>query len=149
MAGPPRRSHPDDSQAFVQLCLLTQNPLKRHPRGTYKVAGEGAAKGEVYLDDGHTFLYRDKREFCLRSFRMLAAHLRCRAAGEVGNYQCGAAVRSVDILGLRAEPSAVRVHAAGGAEGVSVEFEYDPEQRKLSIGNLELAVDDDWDIQIC
>ncbi|XP_061552896.1 LOW QUALITY PROTEIN: neutral alpha-glucosidase AB [Phycodurus eques] len=69
--------------------------------------------------------------------------------GEVGNYKCGAAVRSVDILGVRAEPSAVRVHAAGGAEGVSVEFEYDPEQRKLSVGNLELAGDDDWDIQIC
>ncbi|XP_061700761.1 neutral alpha-glucosidase C isoform X2 [Syngnathoides biaculeatus] len=117
---------------------------------TVALDAQGGAKGEVYLDDGHSFAYRDRREFCLRSFRMLAGRLRCRAGGEAGsNGRGGAAVRSVDVLGVRAEPSAVRVHAARGAEGVEVEFEYDPERRELSVGNLELAVDDDWDVHIC
>ncbi|XP_077416147.1 neutral alpha-glucosidase C [Vanacampus margaritifer] len=116
---------------------------------TLALDAQGAANGEVYLDDGRTFSYRDKREFCLRSFRMLAGRLRCRRVGEEGSYKCGIAVRSVHILGVRGEPSAVQVYAAGAAEGVSVEYQYEPERRSLSIGDLELSLDDDWDIQIC
>uniref|UniRef100_A0A3Q2YC06 Glycosyl hydrolase family 31 C-terminal domain-containing protein n=2 Tax=Hippocampus comes TaxID=109280 RepID=A0A3Q2YC06_HIPCM len=116
---------------------------------TVALDAQGAANGEVYLDDGHTFSYRDKREFCLRSFHMMAGRLQCRDASEAGSYKCGIAVRSVEVLGLRGQPSAVRVYRAGATEGVSVEYEYNPERRSLTVGELELTVEDDWDIQIC
>ncbi|XP_057716091.1 neutral alpha-glucosidase C-like [Corythoichthys intestinalis] len=110
---------------------------------------QGAAKGEVYMDDGHSFSYRDKKEFCLRSFCMLAGHLQCRTSGEAGIYKCGIAVHSVDILGMRGEPSEVKVYMEGRDEGISLEFEYHLERCHICISNLELSLDDDWDIQIC
>ncbi|XP_077392790.1 neutral alpha-glucosidase C-like [Festucalex cinctus] len=116
---------------------------------TVALDSQGVAKGEVYLDDGHTFLYRDKQEFCLCSFHMLAGRLQCRAAGEVRRYKCRTLVRSVGILGVRDKPSAVQVYAVEGGQGDSVEFEHDAERGVLSIGNLELSLDDEWDIQIC
>ncbi|XP_051942534.1 neutral alpha-glucosidase C isoform X1 [Hippocampus zosterae] len=116
---------------------------------TVALDAQGVANGEVYLDDGHTFSYRDKGEFCLRSFHMMAGRLQCRAASEAGSYKCGIAVSSVEVLGLRGQPSAVRIYTSGAAEGVSVEYEYNPERRSLTVGELELGVEDDWDIQIC
>ncbi|XP_077476297.1 neutral alpha-glucosidase C [Stigmatopora argus] len=116
---------------------------------TVALDAEGAAKGEAYVDDGHSFSYRDKNEFCLRSFHMLAGRLQCRAAGEPGNYESGVALRSVDILGMRGEPSEVKVYLAGEEKGHAAEFRYHPEQGRICIGNLDLRLDDDWDIQIC
>ncbi|XP_077396145.1 neutral alpha-glucosidase C isoform X2 [Festucalex cinctus] len=133
----------------TEVGTCTTNLQKTPLAITVALDSQDSANGEVYLDDGRTFSYRDKREFCLRSFRMLAGRLRCRAVGEAGSYKCGIAVRSVDILGVRDKPSAVLVYEAGAAEGVSVEYQYEPERRLLSIGNLELSVDDDWDIEIC
>lgn len=38
---------------------------------------KGAADGELYMDDGHSFSYRDRKAFCLRSFRMQSGRLTC------------------------------------------------------------------------
>lgn len=39
---------------------------------------QGNADGELYLDDGHSFSYRDRKAFCLRRFSMLSGRLLCR-----------------------------------------------------------------------
>uniref|UniRef100_A0A8C4GXW7 Glucosidase, alpha; neutral C n=1 Tax=Dicentrarchus labrax TaxID=13489 RepID=A0A8C4GXW7_DICLA len=39
---------------------------------------KGVADGELYLDDGHSFSYRDRKAFCLRRFNMLSGRLLCR-----------------------------------------------------------------------
>uniref|UniRef100_A0A4W6DEC5 Glucosidase alpha, neutral C n=1 Tax=Lates calcarifer TaxID=8187 RepID=A0A4W6DEC5_LATCA len=39
---------------------------------------QGAADGELYLDDGHSFSYRDRKAFCLRRFSMLSGRLLCQ-----------------------------------------------------------------------
>lgn len=39
---------------------------------------QGVADGELYLDDGHSFSYRDRKAFCLRRFSMLSGRLLCR-----------------------------------------------------------------------
>uniref|UniRef100_A0A671XA15 Glucosidase alpha, neutral C n=1 Tax=Sparus aurata TaxID=8175 RepID=A0A671XA15_SPAAU len=36
---------------------------------------QGLADGELYLDDGHSFSYRDRKAFCLRRFNMLSGRL--------------------------------------------------------------------------
>uniref|UniRef100_A0A3Q0S4C4 Glucosidase alpha, neutral C n=1 Tax=Amphilophus citrinellus TaxID=61819 RepID=A0A3Q0S4C4_AMPCI len=56
----------------------------------------GIADGELYLDDGHSFRYRDEKAFCLRRFSMLSG-----------------LIQSVTILGLKSKPSTVIVHASG------------------------------------
>nr|XP_057933507.1 neutral alpha-glucosidase C [Doryrhamphus excisus] len=115
---------------------------------TVALNSEGGAKGEVYLDDGHTFAYRDNKEFCLRSFDMLSGRLRCRAGGESGNYECSTAVQWITILGVKRKPSWVAVHVPG-EQSNSAEFEYDEERRSLTVGKLNLGVANDWDIELC
>ncbi|XP_049596672.1 neutral alpha-glucosidase C-like [Syngnathus scovelli] len=132
----------------IELGTCTTDLLKSPLAILVALDAQGAANGEVYLDDGHTFSYRDKGEFCLRSFHMTAGRLQCRAADKVGSYKCDTTVRSVEVLGLQGEPSAVKVYAAG-SEYVSAEYDYDPERRSLNVRNLELSVGKDWDIQIC
>ncbi|MEQ2211644.1 hypothetical protein XENOCAPTIV_010365, partial [Xenoophorus captivus] len=39
---------------------------------------EGSADGDLYLDDGHSFEYRDRKAFCLRRFNLLSGRLLCR-----------------------------------------------------------------------
>ncbi|XP_061890554.1 neutral alpha-glucosidase C [Entelurus aequoreus] len=114
---------------------------------TVALDSEGGAKGEVYLDDGHSFAYRDKKEFCLRSFHMLSGHLRCRA-GEEGNFDRHTTVQSVTVLGVKSKPSSVVVHVPG-AERNPAEFEYNEERGSLALDGLKLSVAKDWDIEIC
>uniref|UniRef100_A0A3Q4GJW9 Glucosidase, alpha; neutral C n=1 Tax=Neolamprologus brichardi TaxID=32507 RepID=A0A3Q4GJW9_NEOBR len=74
---------------------------------------QGTADGELYLDDGHSFRYRDRKAFCLRRFSMLSGRLLCRPASEEGTFDCNTVIQSVTILGVKSKPSAVIVHASG------------------------------------
>uniref|UniRef100_A0A3P9C0L9 Glucosidase alpha, neutral C n=1 Tax=Maylandia zebra TaxID=106582 RepID=A0A3P9C0L9_9CICH len=74
---------------------------------------QGTADGELYLDDGHSFRYRDRKVFCLRRFSMLSGRLLCRPASEEGTFDCNTVIQSVTILGVKSKPSAVIVHASG------------------------------------
>uniref|UniRef100_A0A669E049 Glucosidase alpha, neutral C n=1 Tax=Oreochromis niloticus TaxID=8128 RepID=A0A669E049_ORENI len=60
---------------------------------TVALNSQGTADGELYLDDGHSFRYRDRKAFCLRRFSMLSV-----------------LCHSVTILGVKSKPSAVIVH---------------------------------------
>uniref|UniRef100_A0A668S0E2 Glucosidase, alpha n=1 Tax=Oreochromis aureus TaxID=47969 RepID=A0A668S0E2_OREAU len=71
---------------------------------------QGTADGELYLDDGHSFRYRDRKAFCLRRFSMLSGRL---PAGEEGTFDCNTVIQSVTLLGVKSKPSAVIVHASG------------------------------------
>uniref|UniRef100_A0A8C4GYM8 Glucosidase, alpha; neutral C n=1 Tax=Dicentrarchus labrax TaxID=13489 RepID=A0A8C4GYM8_DICLA len=44
---------------------------------TVALNSQGVADGELYLDDGHSFSYRDRKAFCLRRFNMLSGRLLC------------------------------------------------------------------------
>uniref|UniRef100_A0AAX7TF48 Glucosidase, alpha n=1 Tax=Astatotilapia calliptera TaxID=8154 RepID=A0AAX7TF48_ASTCA len=64
---------------------------------------QGTADGELYLDDGHSFRYRDRKAFCLRRFSMLSGR----------TFDCNTVIQSVTILGVKSKPSAVIVHVYG------------------------------------
>uniref|UniRef100_A0A3P8VSX3 Glucosidase alpha, neutral C n=1 Tax=Cynoglossus semilaevis TaxID=244447 RepID=A0A3P8VSX3_CYNSE len=107
----------------------------------------GAADGELYLDDGHSFSYRDRKSFCLRRFSLLSGRLLCRSATDDGSYHCDTTVRSVTILGVKRRPSAVTVLMSDGKE-TPVDFEFKQTSCQLTLNSLDLRVTVDWEIQI-
>uniref|UniRef100_A0A7N6BUU4 Glucosidase, alpha n=1 Tax=Anabas testudineus TaxID=64144 RepID=A0A7N6BUU4_ANATE len=77
---------------------------------TVALNSQGAADGELYLDDGHSFNYRDKKAFCLRRFSMHSGRL---PASEDGTFDCDTVVQSVTILGVKSKASTATVHLSG------------------------------------
>ncbi|KAM6968671.1 neutral alpha-glucosidase C [Tautogolabrus adspersus] len=113
---------------------------------TVALNSQGVADGELYLDDGHSFSYRDRKAFCLRTFNMQSGRLLCRPATEEGTYECETVVQSVSILGLKSKPSTVVVHVSGA--GDTCAFQYTESCCTLTVNNLNLRVTTDWEIQI-
>lgn len=114
---------------------------------TVALNSQGSADGELYLDDGHSFMYLYRKAFCLRRFNMLSGRLLCRPACEEGSFDCDTVVQSVTVLGLKRRPSAVTVHVSGD-EDSAVVFQYMETCCKLTVNNLNLRVAADWEIQI-
>ncbi|XP_036006347.1 neutral alpha-glucosidase C isoform X2 [Fundulus heteroclitus] len=114
---------------------------------TVALNSQGCADGELYLDDGHSFRYRDRKAFCLRRFSMLSGRLLCRPASEEGGFDCETVVQSVNILGVKNKPSTVTVHVSG-AEAISAPFEVLEARCMLTLNNLNLRVGMDWEIRI-
>ncbi|CAG5866817.1 unnamed protein product, partial [Menidia menidia] len=84
---------------------------------------EGRADGELYLDDGHSFRYRDAKSFCLRRFSMLSGRL------------------------LSRKPSTVTVHVPG-AKDIPASFQYVEGCCQLTADGLNLSMAVDWELQI-
>ncbi|KAI4875313.1 hypothetical protein NFI96_022583, partial [Prochilodus magdalenae] len=61
----------------------------------------GNAEGVLYLDDGHSFSYRDKKQFCLRKFTLQSGILTSSCADENGSFISDAKLESVIILGQK------------------------------------------------
>ncbi|XP_026181839.1 neutral alpha-glucosidase C [Mastacembelus armatus] len=108
---------------------------------------EGAADGELYLDDGCSFSYRERKAFCVRRFNMLSGRLLCRPASEEGAFDCDTIVQSVTVLGVKSKPSTVVVHVSG-TKDTSAAFQYMETCCTLTVSSLNLRVAQDWDIQI-
>ncbi|XP_056151789.1 neutral alpha-glucosidase C [Lampris incognitus] len=122
---------------------LQQFPLSL----TVALDSDGLAAGELYLDDGHSLSYRDRKAFRLRQFHMLAGQLLCRGASEEGEYESDWAVQSVTILGLTSKPSAISVHYSG-TKKIATALHYEEALQALMVGNLNLQVLTDWQIQL-
>ncbi|KAF3845414.1 hypothetical protein F7725_008577 [Dissostichus mawsoni] len=108
----------------------------------------GLADGELYLDDGHSFRFRDRKSFSRRRFSFRSDRLICRAAGEGETFECDTVVQKLTVLGLKRKPSSVIVHVSG-AEDVSAAFEFLESCSTLTVKDLELRVLTDWEIQMC
>uniref|UniRef100_A0AAX7SML5 Glucosidase, alpha n=1 Tax=Astatotilapia calliptera TaxID=8154 RepID=A0AAX7SML5_ASTCA len=83
---------------------------------------QGTADGELYLDDGHSFRYRDRKAFCLRTF------------------DCNTVIQSVTILGVKSKPSAVIVHASETPTYTSMTPENKPPKQPLSNNTCSYCV---------
>ncbi|XP_023208375.1 neutral alpha-glucosidase C [Xiphophorus maculatus] len=114
---------------------------------TVALNSQASADGELYLDDGHSFQYRDKKAFSLRRFSMASGRLLCRSASEEGRFDCDTVVQSVSIMGVKSKPTTANVHVPG-AKSVSASFEFLEACCKLKLNNLNVRVTMDWDIQI-
>lgn len=111
---------------------------------TVALDSQGVAVGDLYLDDGHSFKYRDNKDFCLRRFNISSGRLISRPFGEEGTFDYDTVLQSVTILGLKTKPSSVTISASGAEKRTAFEF-----GSALTLNSLNLRVVTDWDIQIC
>uniref|UniRef100_A0A3B3YUD4 Uncharacterized protein n=1 Tax=Poecilia mexicana TaxID=48701 RepID=A0A3B3YUD4_9TELE len=112
----------DEVKAFITVTVYEYGTLKIsfcHRFGTTSALQRrtkeerASADGELYLDDGHSFEYRDKKAFSLRRFSMASGRLLCRSASEEGRFDCDTVVQSVSIMGVKSKPTTVNVHVPG------------------------------------
>ncbi|XP_019909722.3 neutral alpha-glucosidase C isoform X2 [Esox lucius] len=122
--------------------------LQKHPLSlTVALDSQGGAEGELYLDDGHSFRYRDRREFILRRFSLRSDRLICRCANPEGRYQSDDVVQSVTILGTRRRPANATLQQPG-YQDVPVKFLFDEARHMLTLEDLNVGLGKDWDIKI-
>uniref|UniRef100_A0AAY5KFJ2 Glycoside hydrolase family 31 N-terminal domain-containing protein n=1 Tax=Esox lucius TaxID=8010 RepID=A0AAY5KFJ2_ESOLU len=100
--------------------------LQKHPLSlTVALDSQGGAEGELYLDDGHSFRYRDRREFILRRFSLLFC--------------------ANSLPFKKTENSCV---VLTGYQDVPVKFLFDEARHMLTLEDLNVGLGKDWDIKI-
>ncbi|KAM9777556.1 LOW QUALITY PROTEIN: neutral alpha-glucosidase C [Neosynchiropus ocellatus] len=110
---------------------------------TVALDSQGSADGELYLDDGWSFSYRDERAFLRRRFTLHSGRLLCGPVGEEGTFDCRRVIQSVTLLGVKDQPSTVSVTGMKKPPP----FEYEQTCCKLTIRNLRLSVAENWKIK--
>ncbi|XP_042194141.1 neutral alpha-glucosidase C isoform X1 [Callorhinchus milii] len=111
---------------------------------------QGSARGQLYVDDGHSFAYRNQQQYCHRSFTYLtgsaSSSLTARCADTRGDFYCGCAVEVVVIVGV-AQPYSVTANIPDGPTN-SVNFTYELLTSFLTISNLALPSGSDWSLSL-
>ncbi|KAI7804772.1 putative neutral alpha-glucosidase C-like, partial [Triplophysa rosa] len=124
-------------------CGSSTADLQQHPFTlTVALDSKGNADGFLYLDDGHSFSYRDKMQFCLRRFSMRAGKLVSSCADDKGLFDSVDKVESVVILGLNTLKRKPTLKSGAGKTAVMFTFE----AKCLTITGLGLGIHEDWEI---
>ncbi|XP_065144709.1 neutral alpha-glucosidase C [Paramisgurnus dabryanus] len=131
----PRRSGCGSCTADLQQHSITL---------TVALDSKGNADGFLYLDDGHSFSFRDRMQFCLRSFSMRAGKLVSSCADDKGLFVSDDKVESVVILGLNSLKRKPKLKS--GTRKTPVMFTF--EAKCLTITGLDLEIHKDWEIII-
>uniref|UniRef100_A0A8C5IRG5 GANC glucosidase n=1 Tax=Junco hyemalis TaxID=40217 RepID=A0A8C5IRG5_JUNHY len=108
---------------------------------------EACAIGELYVDDGHSFQYLHKKQFLYRKFTFHKNIISSSCVDESGQYHTTCVVERVIILGFGKQPTSVTASAKDGKKK-DVVFTYDTKTFALTLENLALSVDADWEICI-
>ncbi|XP_036449335.1 neutral alpha-glucosidase C isoform X1 [Colossoma macropomum] len=121
--------------------------LQLHPFTlTVALDSEGNAEGMLYLDDGHSFNYRDKKQFSLRNFTLQSGRLTSSCAAEEGEFISDGKLESVVILGQKKVSRRPTLNSAAGK--TTVMFQFEPERAMLKLTDLNLDIHTDWEIII-
>ncbi|KAL0969491.1 hypothetical protein UPYG_G00228000 [Umbra pygmaea] len=130
------------------VCGSCTADLHHYPLSlTMALDSQGEAEGELYLDDGYSFSYRDSNDFSLRRISLQSDSLICRCANQMGLYQSDETVYSVTILGTRKRPAKITLQKPG-SQDIPLTFLYDKARYTLTLEGLNIAVGKDWDIKI-
>uniref|UniRef100_G3VWT3 Glucosidase alpha, neutral C n=1 Tax=Sarcophilus harrisii TaxID=9305 RepID=G3VWT3_SARHA len=108
---------------------------------------KGSAKGELYLDDGHSFQYLHQKQFLHRKFLFCDGILSSSCADENGHYHSECVVEKVLILGINKQPSSVTTSSSDGQEK-QVVFTYCSKTAVLHLEKLSLNVGANWEIHV-
>ncbi|XP_052001773.1 neutral alpha-glucosidase C isoform X2 [Xyrauchen texanus] len=128
-------------------CGSSTADLQQHPITlTVALDSKGNADGLLYLDDGHSFSYRDRMQFCLRHFSMRAGKLVSSCANDKGLFVSDDKVESVVILGQNS--SKIKPMLKSGARNIPLMFRFEPKQHVLTLTGLVLGIHQDWEITI-
>jgi alpha 1,3-glucosidase len=106
--------------------------------------GNGAADGELYVDDGKSYDYQTKNAYLRRNFRFQGTELTSTSIGE-GTLQLSTPIERVVVLGVK-KPQKVTLKQKGKADK-NLEFEYLSEPgNKVVIRKPDVAISEDWSI---
>nr|XP_006130414.1 neutral alpha-glucosidase C isoform X1 [Pelodiscus sinensis]XP_025044103.1 neutral alpha-glucosidase C isoform X1 [Pelodiscus sinensis] len=105
------------------------------------------AVGELYLDDGHSFHYLQKKQFLHRKFTFHKKVFSSSCADEIGQYHTKCVVERILILGVQKQPTSVNANLQDGKDK-EVVFTYDITTSMLTLEKLLLNIGDDWEIHI-
>ncbi|CAN9502604.1 unnamed protein product [Ophioblennius macclurei] len=122
---------------------LQQVPLEV----TVALDAQAAAHGVLYLDDGHSFRYRDRKCFSLRRLDLLAGRLLCRAGGDEGTAESETFVQTIVFLGVKNKPLSVTLYEPGLGDSAAA-FIHSESSGSLTVGGLKLRMETDWDVKI-
>lgn len=111
------------------------------------LSSEGCASGELYLDDGHSFLYLHQKQFLHRKFSFHSGVLINRCADERGHYPSKCVVEQILVLGLKKQPSSVTTHLPDGRDQ-PVTFTYCAKASILRLERLSLSIGADWEVHV-
>mmetsp|Transcript_3083 Transcript_3083/g.3318 ORF Transcript_3083/g.3318 Transcript_3083/m.3318 type:complete len:120 (+) Transcript_3083:416-775(+) len=100
------------------------------------------AKGHVYVDDGATFDYRDKGEFCQTLLSLKGTSLSSRVVA--GKCDFGNSVEKIYILGLQKLPEAIYRSSAGNKE--ALDFYIEGERILIKLPNVKIT--NEWEIML-
>ncbi|KAG9268585.1 neutral alpha-glucosidase C [Astyanax mexicanus] len=113
---------------------------------TVALDSKGNAEGVLYLDDGHSFSYRDKKQFCLRNFTMHSGKITSSCGDKEGLLIPNGKLESVFILGQKNFTGQPTVKSPAGNSNVT--FQFEEEEAMLTLTDLDLDIHTDWEIRI-
>ncbi|XP_013399270.1 neutral alpha-glucosidase AB isoform X2 [Lingula anatina] len=122
--------------------------LGRHDPYTLVVAldRKGSARGDLYIDDYHTFHYR-KGDFIYREFIFKDKVLENKNGNPGSTFTTPSWLEKVIIMGLSTSPSAVTISSPKSAS-TSLGFTYDSVKMILTIRKPAVNIAEDWTISI-
>ena len=130
-----------------QLRLRRSSAQMLHDPYTLVVApdAKGAAEGELYMDEGDGYGYRDADAYHLRRFRFSAGTLTSSATHAGQGWQPTNTLERVEVLGTAA-PSRITLTHKGATRELS--FYMADATNRLVIRKPDVPVADDWQITL-
>ncbi|TRY81351.1 hypothetical protein DNTS_009686 [Danionella cerebrum] len=105
-------------------CGSSTEDLQRHPFIlTVALNSQGNAEGLLYLDDGHSFSYRDQKQFSLRRFSLKAGRFSNSSADDNGLFVSNDKVQSIVIFGLNSLKRKPQLKTGAARKPIKHEFD--------------------------
>uniref|UniRef100_H9GE36 Glucosidase II alpha subunit n=1 Tax=Anolis carolinensis TaxID=28377 RepID=H9GE36_ANOCA len=108
---------------------------------------DGTAQGDLFLDDGHTFNFKTKREYLHQQFNFSGNTLTASSADPKGSFETPAWIERVVILGA-GKPAAVFLKEDNGAAETRLDFIHQAETSVLTIRKPGVNIGADWSISL-
>ncbi|XP_060557069.1 neutral alpha-glucosidase AB-like isoform X2 [Ruditapes philippinarum] len=106
---------------------------------------KGAAKGSLYIDDYHTFNYR-QGEYLLRDFSFDQNEFRSQSGDQFGKFTTKEWLEKIVVVGLRTEPTKAVLKVKG--EESSLQWEYNSQYGQLIIRKPGVNIASDFSIKL-
>ncbi|XP_035696628.1 neutral alpha-glucosidase AB-like isoform X1 [Branchiostoma floridae] len=111
---------------------------------------QGTATGELFVDDGHSFKYRDNNRFLHKNYLFENNKLISRTMDMNGEFDTKSWVERIIIIGLPKAPTTVTIDGIRDImiDKKNLEFRYTPDTQTLVIRKPAVNVAQNWSITL-
>ncbi|XP_018115471.1 neutral alpha-glucosidase AB isoform X1 [Xenopus laevis] len=106
---------------------------------------QGEARGELFLDDGHSFNY-EQNEFLFREFNYSQGKLTASSLDPSGVFKTPSWIERIIIIGAT-KPTSITLSLAGGSES-SLEFAYDQPTSVITVRKPGVNIASDFTVSL-